>query len=403
MTVLERLLRYVSFDTASDENAETCPSTEKQRTLALALAEEMRALGLVDVTVDEHSYVYGAIPSNPGADGFCIGFIAHLDTVADVPAHPVMPEVIAYSGGDITLKNGTSIAMEECPELVGQHLLVTDGNTLLGADDKAGIAEILTMAEYLQQHPELPHGRIAIAFTPDEEIGRGADKFDVARFGAQAAYTVDGGAVGEVEYETFNAASAMVTVTGYNVHPGSAKNKMRNALRIAMEFDAHIPAEERPETTEGYEGFFHLIGQHGSVEQAELSYILRDHDAAKLEEKKQRMQTIADALNQRYGEGTVSVTIADSYRNMEEPIRAHWYLVEKAYSAVEQCGGTPVSRPVRGGTDGARLSFMGLPCPNLGTGGYNFHSRTEFACVEQMEQSVRILTTLATLYADFEQ
>ena len=290
--------------------------------------------------------------------------------------------------------------MSEYPELLGRHLLVTDGNTLLGADDKAGIAEILSMAEYLHQHPELPHGRIAIAFTPDEEIGRGADQFDVARFGAQAAYTVDGGAVGEVEYETFNAASATVTVTGYNVHPGSAKGKMRNASRIAMEFDASIPAEERPESTDGYEGFFHLIAQSGGVERAELSYILRDHDADKLEEKKQRMQTIADGLNQRYGEGTVNVAIADSYRNMAEPIREHWYLVEKAYAAVEQCGGTPVSRPVRGGTDGARLSFMGLPCPNLGTGGYNFHSRTEFACVEQMEQSVRILTTLACSYAN---
>ena len=400
MTVLERLLKYASFDTASDESSETCPSTEKQRTLALALAEEMRALGLVDVEVDEHSYVYGAIPSNTGSDGLCIGFIAHLDTVADVPSHPIMPEVIKYTGGDITLKNGTTIAMSEYPELLGRHLLVTDGNTLLGADDKAGIAEILSMAEYLHQHPELPHGRIAIAFTPDEEIGRGADQFDVARFGAQAAYTVDGGAVGEVEYETFNAASATVTVTGYNVHPGSAKGKMRNASRIAMEFDASIPTEERPETTEGYEGFFHLIAQSGGVERAELSYILRDHDADKLEEKKQRMQTIADGLNQRYGEGTVNVAIADSYRNMAEPIREHWYLVEKAYAAVEQCGGTPVSRPVRGGTDGARLSFMGLPCPNLGTGGYNFHSRTEFACVEQMEQSVRILTTLACSYAD---
>ncbi|MBQ3133683.1 MAG: peptidase T [Clostridia bacterium] len=398
MRAFERLLKYAGYHTASDPLSENCPSTEGQRVFALALAEEMRALGMVDVEVDEHAYVYGAIPSNVGEGGLVIGLIAHLDTVSDVPASPMNASVIYCEKPVVTLKNGTAVSVE--PAYVGKHLVVTDGNTLLGADDKAGIAAIMTLAEELQQHPELRHGRIAVAFTPDEEIGRGADRFDVARFGATAAYTLDGGAFGEVEYENFNAAAATVTIRGRNTHPGDAKGTMINALRVAMEFDGFFSPEERPETTEGYEGFYHLTEQSGTVDSATLSYILRDHDAEKLEQKKSAMKTAAKALNARYGAEIVSVDIVDSYRNMAEIIADHRYLIDAANEAVRACGREPITKPIRGGTDGAQLSFKGLPCPNLGTGSHRFHSRTEYACVEEMDLCVEMLKHLITTYAN---
>ncbi|MBP3936931.1 MAG: peptidase T [Clostridia bacterium] len=401
MKAYERLLRYVTFDTASDESNPECPSTASQRVFAKALAAEMRELGFEKVQIDGNGYLYGMISGNTDSD-FCIGLIAHLDTVADVPSSPVRPRIITCTGEDIRLENGSVLAKSKIPpQCVGKRLIVTDGNTLLGADDKAGIAEILTMAEYFKEHPEVPHGRIAVAFTPDEEIGRGADRFDIPLFGADAAYTADGGAFGEVEFETFNAASAEVVISGINCHPGSAKGRMINALRVAAEFDAQIPASERPETTEGYEGFYHLNGQNGNVDKTVMRYILRDHDEQKLEQRKAQMLAIAATLNAQYGEGTVEVRLTDAYRNMAGPIREHWYLMEKAYAAVTAAGGTPVSRPIRGGTDGAELSFRGLPCPNLGTGGYFFHSRLEFACIEEMDAATEALVHLVASYADF--
>ncbi|MBQ1211780.1 MAG: peptidase T [Clostridia bacterium] len=405
MKAYERLLRYVTYDTASDESVPTCPSTESQRAFAEALAEELRELDAENVTVDSHGYLYAVLPANTARGGdFCIGFIAHLDTVADVPSSPVKPTIGYYTGNDVRLANGTVVPAAKIPShLVGKQLMVTDGNTLLGADDKAGVAEIMTMVEYFKEHPEVRHGRIAIAFTPDEEIGRGADLFDIALFGADAAYTMDGGAFGEVEYETFNAASAEVTLCGINCHPGSAKNRMKNSLRLASEFDAQIPDFERPETTEGYEGFYHLNGQNGNVDKTTMRYILRDHDEEKLEERKRFLLEIAEKMNAAYGEGTVSVKLTDAYRNMAGPIRENWFLMEKAYDAVTAAGGVPVSRPIRGGTDGAELSFRGLPCPNLGTGGYFFHSRLEFACIEEMDAATDALIRLAASYVDFKK
>jgi len=408
MRAYERLIKYAQFPTASDASNPNCPSSESQLAFAKVLVEEMKEMGIADARVDEHGYVYGAIPANiPDWKGITIGFIAHMDVVRDVPFEHVKPRVVEkYDGGEIILneEKGIVLSPEEFPHLasyVGDDLVVTDGTTLLGADNKAGIAEILTMAEILLSNPEIKHGDIKIAFTPDEEIGRGADKFDVEGFGAQFAYTVDGGAFGEVEYETFNAASAKVRVRGKNIHPGTAKGKMKNANLIAMEFAALLPALERPERTEGYEGFYHLTDMGGTVEEAYLSYILRDHDWDRLQLKKETMVKAAAELNAKYGPGTVEVEIKDSYRNMVGQIKPHWHLIENAYEAVREAGGEPHSIPVRGGTDGARLSFMGLPCPNLGTGSHNHHSTLEYASAQAMDRCTQVLVKLAEKYAFF--
>ena len=404
MRAYERLMRYARFDTPSTGSSDTCPSTPEQLVLAAALAEEMREMGLSDVRQDEHGYVYGRIPANiPDCTAPAIGFIAHMDVANDVPCTGVQPQVLHYDGSDLLLSEETGAVLSEAefPVLAdyrGCDLVTTDGRTLLGADNKAGIAEILTACERLLAPDAPPHGDVCIGFTPDEEIGRGADLFDVPGFGAPYAYTVDGGAFGQVEYETFNAASASIAIKGKNIHPGDAKNKMKNALLIGMEFNGMLPPAEIPAHTEGHEGFYHLTKFTGAEETVQMRYILRDHDWEKLTQRKETVLRIADYLNAKYGAGTVTVTLQDSYRNLEEVIRKHWHLVEVAYEAVTACGGTPVSPPVRGGTDGSRLSFMGLPCPNLGTGSHNHHGRLEFAVVQEMDKCVDMLVKVAELY-----
>ena len=398
MNVQERFLAYISVDTTSDETNAACPSTDSQRTLARRLEEEMRALGMEGVRMDENAYVYGFIPATDPALP-AIGLIAHMDTSSAVPGGPVRPRLVHYAGGDVVLNEEKGIVMREkdfeCLQKDrGRDLIVTDGTTLLGADDKAGVAEIMTFCEYALAHPERKHGKICVGFTPDEEIGRGADLFDVAAFGADFAYTVDGGAVDEVEYENFNAASARVTVRGFSIHPGSAKNKMRNASRLAMEFHGMLPPQEIPECTEGYEGFYHLTAMEGQEQQASLHYIIRDHDREKFEEKKGRMEKIAAYLNGKYGPGTFALDMRDSYYNMKEKVREKPEVIERAYAAIRSCGLAPRSVPIRGGTDGARLSFMGLVCPNLGTGGRNYHGVFEYAVVQEMETMVEILKNL---------
>lgn len=395
-SVCERFLRYVGFDTQSNECLPTCPSTEGQRMLGRQLVQEMLGMGISDARMDDNGYIYGTVPGEP--DRPVIGLIAHLDTAPDLSGANVKPRIVCYEGGDIVLNEKENIVLraneyESLSEDVGKHLIVTDGTTLLGADDKAGVAEILTCAQMLLQSDK-PHATLKIAFTPDEEIGRGADLFDVAGFGADYAYTVDGGKLGELEYENFNAAGAKITVKGLNIHPGSAKNKMRNSQNIAMEFHGMLPEEQRPEHTEGYEGFFHLIDMSGTVEESQLRYIIRDHDMKKFLEKKTLMLQIGEKLNQRYGDGTVKVEISDSYYNMREKIELCMYIVERAKAAMEAMGITPITVPIRGGTDGARLSFMGLPCPNLCTGGKNFHGRFEYIAVEDMEAISRLLVKL---------
>ncbi len=404
MRAYERLMRYARFDTPSTGSSDTCPSTPEQLVLAAALAEEMREMGLSDVRQDEHGYVYGRIPANiPDCTAPAIGFIAHMDVANDVPCTGVQPQVLHYDGSDLLLSEETGAVLSEAefPVLAdyrGCDLVTTDGRTLLGADNKAGIAEILTACERLLAPDAPPHGDVCIGFTPDEEIGRGADLFDVPGFGAPYAYTVDGGAFGQVEYETFNAASASIAIKGKNIHPGDAKNKMKNALLIGMEFNGMLPPAEIPAHTEGHEGFYHLTKFTGAEETVQMRYILRDHDWEKLTQRKETVLRIADYMNAKYGAGTVTVTLQDSYRNLEEVIRKHWHLVEVAYEAVTACGGTPVSPPVRGGTDGSRLSFMGLPCPNLGTGSHNHHGRLEFAVVQEMDKCVDMLVKIAELY-----
>ena len=390
-TVTERFLAYVGYETTSCEANECCPSTPNQMALARALVAEMQELGIADARVDEHGYVYGAIPAK-GDHPARVGFIAHMDTSDAVkgPTHPRM--VKNYDGGAITLENGVVIdGFDFLPDLKGQDLIVTDGTSVLGADDKAGVAEIMTLAARLMAPDAPEHCAVSIGFTPDEEIGRGADLFNVADFHADYAYTVDGGALGELEYENFNAAAAQVKVRGVNIHPGSAKNQMKNALLIGMEFNGMLPDWETPAHTEGYEGFYHLCEMQGDEELTTLSYILRDHDADKLEQKKETMRRIAAYLNQKWGEGTVEVTIKDSYRNMREMLEPHMEIVDKAKDAFEACGVTPIVQPIRGGTDGARLSYMGLLCPNLSTGGYNFHGRKELISVQAMEKMVDVL------------
>lgn len=399
-SVAQRFLRYVSLDTQSADGAEQIPSTEKQFALANLLVKEMHAMGISDARVDAHCYVYGSIPATE--QGLpALGFIAHMDTSPDASGEGVRPRIVnGYPGGDIHLNAEVAIEESMFPALahyVGNDIIVTDGTTLLGADDKAGIAEILTLAEYLLAHPDLRHGRICIAFTPDEEVGCGADQFDVPGFGADFAYTVDGGSPGELEYENFNAASAKLVFHGVGIHPGSAKGRMRNALHLAQEFDAMLPPSARPEHTEGYEGFFHLSELSGDVVEATARYIIRDHDAAKFAAKKALMQSAAAFLCEKYGAGAVELTLKDSYYNMKEQILPHFHLIETAKAAMERVGVAPEIIPVRGGTDGARLSYMGLPCPNLGTGGHNAHGVLEFIPIQSMETVVEILKAIVEL------
>ncbi len=405
MKAYERLLKYTKFEAASDGTSNTCPSTPEQLDFGRALVQEMLDIGIKDANMDENGYVFGTIEANiENWKGPIIGFIAHMDVVRDVPFQNIKAKVVEnYDGNDIVLNPEKDIILspdeyDSLGNYVGRDLVVTDGTTLLGADNRAGIAEILTMAEVLLRDPDIKHGTIKIGFTPDEEIGRGANRFDVERFGADYAYTVDGGGFGEVEYETFNAATATITIKGQNIHPGTAKNKMKNASLMAMEFDGLLPAAERPAHTEGYEGFYHLIDLKGSVEKATLTYIIRDHDQGKFQAKKDRLKRVAKWLNESYGEGTVAYEIVDSYANMSEQIKPHWHLIDTAYEAVREVGGEPHSIPVRGGTDGARLSFMGLPCPNLGTGSHNHHSKMEYACVQAMDNCVATLVKIAEKY-----
>ena len=397
-TVADRFLKYVSFDTQSDEMSETCPSSAKQKILGAALVEEMLAMGITDAHMDENGYVYGTVPGNPALP--TIGLIAHMDTSPDASGADIKTKIVEYRSGDILLNEEKNIWMkaadyESLAENVGKHLIVTDGTTLLGADDKAGIAEILTAAEVLMTR-RIDHATLKIGFTPDEEVGRGADRFDVKKFGADYAYTVDGGALGELEYENFNAAGAKVIVNGLNIHPGSAKDKMVNSQYIAMEFNALLPAAQRPEYTEGYEGFIMLMAMQGEVEQSQLHYIIRDHDMEKFLQKKAVMEAAAAFLNAKYGEGTVELQLRDSYFNMKEKIEPCMYIVERAKKAMEEVGITPIVVPIRGGTDGARLSFEGLPCPNLFTGGQNFHGRFEYIPIEDMEKNVELLVQILT-------
>ena len=397
-SVTERFLRYVSFDTQSDETSETCPSTAKQKLLGAALVEEMKEMGISDARMDENGYVYGTVPGDPGLP--TIGLIAHMDTSPDASGANIKARIVEYNGGDVCLNEEKGIFLRESdyPSLKnhhGKHLIVTDGTTLLGADDKAGVAEIMAAAETLINLGG-KHATLKIGFTPDEEIGRGADKFDVKGFGADYAYTADGGPIGEIEYENFNAAGAKATVHGLNIHPGSAKDKMVNSQLIAMEFASLLPVNQRPEYTEGYEGFFHLLAMKGEVEESELHYIIRDHDMAKFQEKKAVMTAAADFINRKYGEGTLDLSIKDSYFNMRKHIEPVMYVVDRAKAAMEAVGMTAKEVPIRGGTDGARLSYEGLPCPNVCTGGENYHGRFEFIPVEDMELCVKMLVNILT-------
>ena len=398
MTVTERFLNYVSFATQSDENTGACPSTPGQLELGYYLAREMEEMGLARVRTDANGYVYAVLPANCKTDAPVLGLIAHMDTSPDCSGAGIKPRTVLYQGGDIVLHQEKNIVMRESefPSLThnrGKHLIVTDGTTLLGADDKSGIALILTAVEELMASGQ-PHGEVRIAFTPDEEIGAGADHFDVAAFGADYAYTVDGGALGELEYENFNAASGRVTLNGVSIHPGSAKGKMKNACLMAMEFNSLLPAGEIPACTEGYEGFFHLCDMKGQVEQAVLDYIIRDHDRKKFEVRKAAFLAAAEQLNAKYGPGTAQAAVKDSYYNMKEQILPHMEIVDRAKAAMEKNGVVPKVQPIRGGTDGARLSFMGLPCPNLCACGENFHGRYEYVPVEDLEVMTQVLKTL---------
>ena len=397
-SVIERFLRYVSFDTKSDPNSETCPSSAKQKLLGAALVEEMKAMGIEDARMDENGYVYGTVPGDPRLP--TVGLIAHMDTSPDASGADIRTQIVEYTGRDICLNKEKDIWLRasDYPGLkhhMGKHLIVTDGTTLLGADDKAGIAEIMTAAEFLMT-ARCNHATLKIGFTPDEEVGRGADLFDVKGFGADYAYTVDGGAIGEIEYENFNAAAATVVFNGRNIHPGSAKNKMINSQYIAMEFQSLLPQAQKPEHTEGYEGFFHLNGMNGTVEETVLRYIIRDHDMAKFEEKKSVMETLAAFMDRKYGVGTCELTIRDNYFNMKQQIEPVMYIVDRVKDAMRAMGIEPKEMPIRGGTDGARLSYMGLPCPNICTGGENFHGRFEYIPVEDLEKISRLLVEILT-------
>ena len=404
MRAYERFLKYVRVYTTSSETSETHPTTARQFDLARQLEAEMRELGLEGVRVDRHGYVYGFLPATPGCEAKpAIGLIAHMDTSPDAPGENVNPQIYKnYDGGDVVFPaTGEVMAVASFPELAnwkGQTLITADGTTLLGADDKAGVAEILTAVERIVAEGR-PHGRVCVGFTPDEEVGQGADLVDVEGFGADYAYTVDGGDVGELEYQNFNAAAAVFTVHGFSVHPGSAKGLMKNAQVMAMELHALLPENETPATTEGTEGFYHLTSMTGQVAQAKLGYIVRDHDKQKFEARKHFLQEVADRMNRKYGPGTVELELRDSYYNMEEQIKPHFHLIENAQKAIQAAGLTPRIVPIRGGTDGARLSYMGLPCPNLGTGGFNFHGPCEYITAEKMDQSVEIVLNILDIYA----
>lgn len=403
--ILDRFLRYVSIDTQSDENSESQPSTAKQLDLLKLLCKELNDMG-VEATLDEYGYVMGSIPSNIDKKVPAIGFISHVDTSPDASGKDVKPQIIKdYDGKDIELKGVPGLALKpsEFPELLahkGETIITTDGTTLLGADDKAGVAEIMNAVQYIVEHPEFKHGDIKIGFTPDEEIGRGVVKFDVKKFGADYAYTMDGGEVGELEFENFNAASAKIHVQGRNVHPGYAKDKMKNAILIGMEMNELLPVGQRPELTENYDGFFHIVSFKGSVEEADFAYIIRDHDRAKFEEKKELILKCAEFINVKYGEGTVTLEVKDQYYNMREQVEPYYFVVEKAVKAMEMAGIKSKIQPIRGGTDGANLSFKGLPCPNIFAGGLNFHGKMEFAPLESIEKASAVVLNIISLYAE---
>ena len=405
MNLVERFLRYVSFDTQSDDNSDVTPSTPKQMVFAQYLKNELEALGLEEIELDDHGYLYATLPANTDKEVPTIGFIAHMDTSPDMTGAGVTPRIVHnYDGSDIVLceEENIILAPAQFPELLdhrGEDLIVTNGKTLLGADDKAGIAEIVSAIVYLQQHPEIKHGKIRVGFNPDEEIGLGAHKFDVEKFGCQWAYTMDGGEVGELEFENFNAAAAKIIVKGRNVHPGYAKNKMVNAIRVANEFMSLLPGNETPEATEGYEGFYHVVGIEGSVEEATISYIIRDHDRTKFEARKECMQAWGKAINAKYGVGTVTVELKDQYYNMRQQIEPVMHIIDTAFKAMEEAGVTPKVKAIRGGTDGAQLSFKGLPCPNIFAGGLNFHGRYEFVPIQSMEKAMMVVVKIAELTA----
>ena len=403
--ILDRFLRYVAVETTSDENGTTHPSSLKELDLSRILVEEMKAIGIADASLDENGYVMGTIPTNLDRQVPVVGFIAHVDTAPDASGRDIKPQIIPnYDGNDIPLPGVPDLALRvtDFPEMLdykGQTLITTDGTTLLGADDKAGVAEIMTAAEYLYRHPEVKHGTIKIGFTPDEEIGCGVDFFDVKKFGADYAYTMDGGAIGELEYENFNAAGAKIRIQGCNIHPGYAKGKMVNAMLVGMELAGMLPVAQRPEYTCDYEGFFHLTSFNGTVEEASMSWIIRDHDRTLFEKKKALMQEVVAFINQKYGD-IVTMEMKDQYYNMREMVEPHYHNVEKDVKAMEMAGIKPRVQPIRGGTDGARLSFMGLPCPNIFAGGHNFHGKLEFVPVESMEKAVEVIKNLITLYAE---
>lgn len=400
----KRFLKYVSFDTQSSDSSETTPSTPKQMIFAEYLRDELISIGLQDVELDANGYLYATLPSNTDKPAPTIGFIAHMDTSPDCSGKDVKPRIVEkYDGTDIVLSEGIITSPKKFPELlqhIGEDLIVTDGHTLLGADDKAGIAEIVQAMVYLMEHPEIKHGTIRVGFNPDEEIGLGAHKFDVEKFGCQFAYTMDGSEVGEIEFENFNAASAKITITGCSVHPGYAKNKMVNAARIATELAQMLPQDETPETTEGYEGFFHLIGISGGCEQASLSYIIRDHDRQIFEARKNKVQEIVASINEKYGSGTAQLELKDQYYNMREKVEPMMYVIDIAKQAVEASGATPKIKAIRGGTDGAQLSFMGLPCPNIFAGGLNFHGPHEFCPVQSMQKAMMTIVNIARITAE---
>ena len=405
MALVERFLKYVSFDTQSSEETEVTPSTPGQMVFAKYLKEELESLGLEDITLDEHGYLFATLPANIDKPVPTIGFLAHMDTSPDMSGKDVSPRIVQnYDGSDIVLcaEENVVLSPSQFPELLdhkGEDLIVTNGKTLLGADDKAGIAEIVSAIVYLKEHPEIKHGKIRIGFNPDEEIGLGAHKFDVEKFGCDWAYTMDGGEIGELEFENFNAASAKITFKGRNVHPGYAKNKMINSIRVANRFCAMLPAHETPEHTEGYEGFYHLISFNGDVEQTTVAYIIRDHDRARFESRKKKIERFVSEINAEYGEGTATFELRDQYYNMREKIEPVMHIIDTAFAAMEAVGVKPNVKPIRGGTDGAQLSFKGLPCPNIFAGGLNFHGRYEFAPIQNMEKAMKVIVKIAELVA----
>lgn len=402
--LLERFLRYISVDTQSDPNSKTFPSTAKQLNLSRMLVDELQSLGIVGAHLDDHGYVMATLPANTDKEVPVIGFLAHVDSSPDMKADQIKPQIIKnYQGGDICLNKDMDIHLKlsDFPELdkyKGQTLITTDGTTLLSADDKAGIAEIMTAIEYLAENQEVKHGTIKIGFTPDEEIGKGVDHFDVQKFGAQFAYTLDGGELGELEYENFNAAFAKISINGRNIHPGTAKGKMKNAIIMASEFNDMLPVFDRPEHTEGYEGFFHIMRFEGVVEQAEIQYIVRDHNREKFENQKQLLREVAAFMNRKYGERTVQIELTDQYYNMREKVEPVYHIVEIAEKAMLELGIKPIIKPIRGGTDGSRLSYMGLPCPNIFAGGHNFHGKYEFIPLESMEKATQVILKVIALY-----